>query len=157
VAPVRPIIDPPAARLDEFAGTDRRGMADDGDQIALAACLQPQDAEPTVLVVKGDALDEAGEVLAFGRGLRRLHPRITFPLPRAPGADSSSGARFSQGLVEQLPWHVQQSKASLVRKVSDLGAPRRRSPRSCRRKIPRLSELVPESGFVVHPRRWRIG
>ena len=60
---VRPVVDPPAARLDELAGADRRGMADDGDQVALAARLHPQDAEAAVLVVEGDALDEAGEVL----------------------------------------------------------------------------------------------
>jgi hypothetical protein len=40
-------------------------MADDGDQVALAACLHPQHAEPAVLVVEGDALDETGEILAF--------------------------------------------------------------------------------------------
>jgi hypothetical protein len=49
-------------------------MADDGDQIPLAACLHPQDTEPTVLVVEGDALDETGEVLAFECGLRHHHP-----------------------------------------------------------------------------------
>jgi hypothetical protein len=42
--------------------------------------------------VEGDPLDEAGEVLAFGCGLRRRHPRHTFPLPGSPGADPSSGA-----------------------------------------------------------------
>ena len=89
---MRPVVDPPAACLDELAGADRRGMADDGDQVALAARLHPQDAEPAVLVVEGDALDEAGEVLAVGCGLRRPHPRLTFPPPRSPGADSSSGA-----------------------------------------------------------------
>jgi hypothetical protein len=40
-------------------------MADDRDQITLAARLHPQHAEPAVLVVKGDALDEAGEIVAF--------------------------------------------------------------------------------------------
>ena len=63
---VHPIVDPPAACLDELAGTDRRSVADDGDQVALAARLHPQHAEPAVFIVKGDALDEAGEVLAFG-------------------------------------------------------------------------------------------
>jgi hypothetical protein len=45
---------------------EHRRMADDGDQVALAACLHPQDAEPAVLVVEGDAFDEAGEVLLAG-------------------------------------------------------------------------------------------
>ncbi len=63
---VRPVVDPPPARLDELAGADGRSVADDGDQIALTARLHPQHAEAAVLVVEGDALDEAGEVLAFG-------------------------------------------------------------------------------------------
>ena len=69
---VRPIVDPPAARLDELAGTDCRRMADDGDQVALAPRLHPQHAEPAVLVVKGNALDETGEVFAVGCGLHCL-------------------------------------------------------------------------------------
>ena len=36
-------------------------MADDRDQIAVAACLDPQNAEATVGIVEGDALDKAGE------------------------------------------------------------------------------------------------
>jgi hypothetical protein len=54
-------------------------MADDGDQVPLAPRLHPQDAEPTVLVVECHPLDETGEVLAVGCGLRRSHPRLTFP------------------------------------------------------------------------------
>ena len=38
---VRPVVDPPAARLDELAGTDGCGMTDEGDQITLAARLDP--------------------------------------------------------------------------------------------------------------------
>ena len=84
-----PIVDPPAARLDELAGADRCRMADDGDQIALAARLHPQDAEAAVLVVEGDPLDEAGEVLAFGCGRRRSHPGLTSLPPRPLDARSS--------------------------------------------------------------------
>ena len=63
---VRPVVDPPPARLHELAGADGRSVADDRDQIAMAACLDPQHAEAALLVVEGDALDQAGEVLAFG-------------------------------------------------------------------------------------------
>jgi hypothetical protein len=63
---MRPIVDPPPAGLDELAGADARRMADDGDRIPLAPRLHPQDAEAAVLVVKRDALDQAGEVVAFG-------------------------------------------------------------------------------------------
>ena len=41
-------------------------MADHRDEITLAARLHPQDAEAAVLVVKGDALEEAGEVVGLG-------------------------------------------------------------------------------------------
>jgi hypothetical protein len=34
-------------------------MADDRDQLAVAACLDPQDAEAVLLIVVRDALDEA--------------------------------------------------------------------------------------------------
>jgi hypothetical protein len=61
---VRPIVDPPATRLDELASADRRRMTDNGDQIALAARLHPQHAEAVILVVEGHPLDEAGQVLA---------------------------------------------------------------------------------------------
>jgi hypothetical protein len=39
-------VDPPPAGLDECAGANRRGMADDGDEIALAARLDPQPQNP---------------------------------------------------------------------------------------------------------------
>jgi hypothetical protein len=39
-------------------------MPDHGDQLAVAACLRPQDAKAVVGVVERDALDEAGENLA---------------------------------------------------------------------------------------------
>ena len=63
---MRAVVDPLPRNLDEPARRDRGGVTDDGDQIALAAHLHPQHAEAAVLVVKGDPLDEAGEVLAFG-------------------------------------------------------------------------------------------
>jgi hypothetical protein len=55
------IVAPFAAGLNELAGCNRRGMADDGDQIALAARLHPQDAEAVLVIMEGHALDEPGE------------------------------------------------------------------------------------------------
>ena len=46
---------------DPFAGGDRGGVAHDGDQVAMAARLDPQNAEAVLGVVERDALDEAGE------------------------------------------------------------------------------------------------
>jgi hypothetical protein len=43
-------------------------MADDCDEIALAARLHPQDTKTAVLVVKRHPFDETGEVLAFDYG-----------------------------------------------------------------------------------------
>ncbi len=55
------IIGPLAARLDELAGGDHRGMTDDGDGFTLAARLHAQNAEAVVFVMKGYTLDDAGE------------------------------------------------------------------------------------------------
>ena len=57
------IVDPTAARLHKLAGRDHRGMADDGDQIALPARFDPQHAEAVLRVVKRDAVDETGQDL----------------------------------------------------------------------------------------------
>ena len=69
----------------EETGTDGRGVADDGYQITLAARLHPQDAEAAVLVVKGDALDETGEVLTFGCSLRPTEARLFHSCGSRPG------------------------------------------------------------------------
>ena len=55
------ILHPGAGRLDVFAGRDRRYRADDGDEAAPAARLDAQHREPSVGVVKGDALDHTGQ------------------------------------------------------------------------------------------------
>ena len=61
---VRSLIQLPA-RLDELAGRDHRGVADDGDQVALAARFDPQHAEAVLGVVERDALDQAGQNLGW--------------------------------------------------------------------------------------------
>ena len=55
------VVDPFARGGDPLAGGDRRGVADDGHQIAMAARLGAQNAEAILGIVKGDALDEAGQ------------------------------------------------------------------------------------------------
>ena len=54
------IVGPFAARLDELAGGDNRGMTDDGDGFTLAARLHAQNAEAVVFVMECYTLDEAG-------------------------------------------------------------------------------------------------
>ena len=41
-------------------------MADNRNQFALAACLNPQNAETVLLVVEGDALDQTSQHIAVG-------------------------------------------------------------------------------------------
>jgi len=87
---VSAVVDPGAARLDELAGRDHRGMAKDGDQVALAARLDPQHAEPVLLVVERDALYQASQDLGRcpcagwlpHRG--RFEPQRHMPRMRAP-------------------------------------------------------------------------
>ena len=57
------VVDPVALSLDELAGGDRGGAADDRDQIALALDLDPQHAKARLFAVDGDALDGAREAL----------------------------------------------------------------------------------------------
>jgi hypothetical protein len=42
---MRAVVDPRPARLDELAGRDHCGMANEGDEIALAAGFDTQNAE----------------------------------------------------------------------------------------------------------------
>ena len=48
-------------------------MVDDSYQIAIAACLDPQNAETTVGIVECDPLDKAGEHFLGGGFLVVLH------------------------------------------------------------------------------------
>jgi hypothetical protein len=51
------VVDPSARRSDPLARGNGRGMTDQGDQIAMSAGLDPNDAKPVVSVLVGDALD----------------------------------------------------------------------------------------------------
>ncbi len=55
------VVDPFARRRDPFAGGDHGSVTDDGDQFAVAARLDPENAEAVFGVVEGDPLDEAGQ------------------------------------------------------------------------------------------------
>ena len=85
---MRPVVDPPAARLHELTGANGRSVADDRDQIAMAARLDPQDAEAALLVVEGDALNQAGEVLALE--LRVIRRRENVPPLRIRAGDTAA-------------------------------------------------------------------
>ena len=57
------VVDPFARRGDPLAGGDRGGVADDGDQVAVAARLDAENAEAVLGVVESDTLDDAGQNL----------------------------------------------------------------------------------------------
>ena len=59
---VRSLTHSPDGR-DPFPGRDHGGVAHDRDQVAMAPRLDPQNAEPVVRVVEGDALDQPGQDL----------------------------------------------------------------------------------------------
>jgi hypothetical protein len=59
-------------RLEELAGRDHRGVADDRDRVALPARLDPQYAKAVLVVVECDAVDEAGQDLRMGFWLWRM-------------------------------------------------------------------------------------
>ena len=52
-----------ARRRVAFAGRDDGGVANDGDQIAMAARFRPKNAEAVLSVMEGDPLDQAGKHL----------------------------------------------------------------------------------------------
>jgi len=60
------IVQPDADRLDVFARADRGRVARNSNEIPLSPHLQSQNAEAGVRVVKGDALDRAGDLVAMG-------------------------------------------------------------------------------------------
>jgi len=75
LAAVGAVIYPRAARLDELAGRDHRGMANDGDEIALTAGFDTQNTEAVLIVVECDALDQTGQNLGRRTRPKWLHHR----------------------------------------------------------------------------------
>jgi len=73
---VRAVIYPGAARLDELAGRDHCGVANDGDEIALAAGFDTQNAEAVLGIVERDAVDQARQDLRRARRRCPRHPAM---------------------------------------------------------------------------------
>jgi len=64
------VVYPLAGGGDPLTGTDRGGVADDGDEVAVPARLHPQHGEAALGIVERHPLDDAGEHFAIGpRGL----------------------------------------------------------------------------------------
>ena len=92
------VVDPASGGADELAGRDQGGVADHGDEVALAAHLHPQHAEAGLGVVEGDPLDQARQDL----GRRGAPTRCLFrPCPpgRVVGAPRTPAARSRLSMV----------------------------------------------------------
>src|SRR6266567_9504524 len=90
------VVDPVAGRCNPLAGRDRGGMADQGDQLAVATGPDPDDAKAILGVLVGDPLDQSGKDLVIGwRGL--IHDgRHTHSSPVKSGAKSGGGSELSR-------------------------------------------------------------
>jgi hypothetical protein len=121
---VRAVVDPGAALLNELAGRDHRGMANEGDQITLAASFNPQHAKAVLRVVEGHPVDQVRE------DLRRTHRRYLRHYPEIIGrplADSicrgSSRFRYDQTSGSQITTETlmgQIASATRLRSASSL-------------------------------------
>lgn len=60
-----------APEAEAYSPGKRRGMSDQGDQFSLAFDLQAQNTITVLLVVEGDAFNQAGEAVDFGGGRGR--------------------------------------------------------------------------------------
>src|SRR6266566_154827 len=60
------VVDPVAGGRNPLPGRNRGGMADQGDQLALATSLNSDDAKAILGVLVGDALDQSGEHSVIG-------------------------------------------------------------------------------------------
>jgi hypothetical protein len=65
------VVGPVAGGRNPLAGGDHGGMANDGDEIAVASRLDPNDAKSVVGILVGDALNQPSQHLPIG--LLRLH------------------------------------------------------------------------------------
>jgi hypothetical protein len=70
------VVDPFTRCRNPLPGGYDGGMANDRDQIAVTACLDPQNAEATVGIVKGDTLDKAGEHFLSCGFMLEVHRRF---------------------------------------------------------------------------------
>src|ERR1700733_3622170 len=88
------IIVPIPARLNELAGGDHGGMADNGNQIPLAARLHTQHGEAVFLVVERDALNEPSEDLGTALSRVRFHREQLSTDDQTPSAGTRTASCF---------------------------------------------------------------
>ena len=70
------VVDPGSTCLNELGGRDHRGVANEGNEIALAAGFDTQNAEAVLGVVERDAVDQARQDLRRARRRCPRHPAM---------------------------------------------------------------------------------
>ena len=151
--PVSAVVHPAAGCLDPLAGGDGRGMADDRDQVTMAAGLQAKHAEPVIGVMERDPLDQPGERLgprlARARQGGGLHPSPC----RAPHRRAQPDAgRATTSASRRLRQSRRRGNDDAAAGVSPAGPSARRISRT--REEPPMSKPVVRFGQAV-PRRSR--
>ena len=79
------VVDPVPGCGDPFAGRYCGGMSHDGDEVAVAPCLDPNDTKAVLGVLIGDALDQSRQHLSIGWMGLRLHGGRRLALNYATG------------------------------------------------------------------------
>ena len=134
------VVDPFARRGDPLAGGDRRGVADHGDEIAMAARLDPQNAEAVLGIVERHPLDQAGEHL-LGRCFRlRLHAEML----RSPVSARATPSNGRAGGRQMNCWVSAQRRRGTPRPTVCNG--QRDRPK---RKPPPYSDIELDVGFAL--------
>jgi hypothetical protein len=72
------VVGPLAGRRNRLAGGNHGGVANDGNEIAVTSCLDPNDAKSVVGILVRDALNQPGQHLPIGSLRSHSHD---VPLP----------------------------------------------------------------------------
>jgi hypothetical protein len=105
------IIRPFPCGRNPLAGGNHGGVANDGDKIAVAACLDPNDAKSVVGILAGDALNQPGEHLP----IRWLRLRVHDVHGSGLVANTLAPAPSSGAIWRPRPWDARDVAISAIR------------------------------------------
>src|ERR1700737_1953878 len=112
------VIDPFARCGNPLTGTDHCGMPDRRDEFAVAAGLDPQNAETVLLIVVRDALDESRQHFRGGWVWLRFHNNCRVICFACAEAQSHSSASATPLCITTRAFHRQPARTS-----PDIGSP----------------------------------
>jgi hypothetical protein len=99
--PVLAVADPPSRRADELAGTDDGSVPNHGDKVALSAGFDPEETEPVLGVVVGDALHQPRQCLGWCCRAGRDRLSQTQGSPAQAGRVGSLRHRLNRPVIER--------------------------------------------------------